>query len=285
MTIEYKVCSSCGESKRLSPEFFKRRKDSKDGFLNFCKMCDTKGKRETVRSSLLPKLLSSGYKAIPDHRQYIVGEDAKVYDVEGMRYVNTYVDSKGYYTCSLADKQGHSRGVNLHRIMYETFLKGAEYFRPIVCFKDGDKLNCSLNNLYVSEHPLIARSTLNKDFSSKIRARAHSVHHTLMRRINNGYGTVCEDWKDFETFHSWYAQHSIPQWHMEKDILVDGNKHYCPDTVCFVPRKLNNFFSHLLPPKLKYVSKKGRTSRNGRDFFPCIDLALGGVKYRLTGGG
>lgn len=283
MTIEYKVCIGCGENKILSKELFNIRGYSKDGFRTFCKMCSTKEKRERLKDTLIPNLLSMGYRQILSHPQYLIGEDARVYDTQQMQYVKTHLASKGYLECSLYSEDGVSRGFYLHRLMYETFMGEGDYYRPTVSFKDGDRLNCVLSNLCVSEHPLIAKSTAGNVSGQNVRGRSRSVHHTLMRRINNGYGTVCKDWKDFETFHSWYAKHSIPQWHMEKDILVKGNKHYCPDTVCFVPRKLNNFFSNLLPPKLKYISKKGRTPLAGRDFFPCIDLKLGGVKYRLTG--
>lgn len=58
--------------------------------------------------------------------------------------------------------------------------------------------------------------------------------------------TVCEEWKCFQVFAEWYEENYKPEtmegWHLDKDILVKGNKTYSPETCCFVPQEINSLF-------------------------------------------
>ena len=59
--------------------------------------------------------------------------------------------------------------------------------------------------------------------------------------------TVCADWLNFQNFAKWcYDQQPFQlkdekgRWyHLDKDILVKGNKVYSPETCCFVPQEIN----------------------------------------------
>lgn len=57
--------------------------------------------------------------------------------------------------------------------------------------------------------------------------------------------TCSESFKDFQYFAEW-CQKQIgfenDGWHLDKDILVKGNKHYSEDTCIFVPSRLNLAF-------------------------------------------
>lgn len=59
------------------------------------------------------------------------------------------------------------------------------------------------------------------------------------------YVGCTNDFTDFQEFVEWskaqvgYAQKG---WHLDKDIIIKGNKSYSPTTCCFVPRELNLFF-------------------------------------------
>ena len=59
--------------------------------------------------------------------------------------------------------------------------------------------------------------------------------------------TVCEEWHNFQNFAEWFEDNYNPNymqgWHLDKDILVKGNKIYSPETCCFVPREINNLFT------------------------------------------
>lgn len=62
--------------------------------------------------------------------------------------------------------------------------------------------------------------------------------------------SCCDEWLLYENFYDWL--HSQPnfdkwlngeRWHVDKDILVKGNKIYSPETCCLVPLNVNGLFS------------------------------------------
>lgn len=55
--------------------------------------------------------------------------------------------------------------------------------------------------------------------------------------------SVCEEWKYYSKFKQWFDKHYVEGWHLDKDILVKGNKVYSPDTCCFVPSEINSLFN------------------------------------------
>lgn len=106
-------------------------------------------------------------------------------------------------------------------------------------------------------------------------------HDSILKRLfrdsykqkNLAYsdGTISEEWMKFESFSSWAQNqvgHERKDWHIDKDILVKGNKHYGPETCCFVPLRINILFTsraakrgpwpigvHQNNKSLKYISK------------------------------
>lgn len=46
--------------------------------------------------------------------------------------------------------------------------------------------------------------------------------------------TVCEDWHNFQNFAKWMSDKDYAGNHLDKDILIDGNKIYSPETCIFV---------------------------------------------------
>ena len=55
--------------------------------------------------------------------------------------------------------------------------------------------------------------------------------------------SVAKEWHNFQNFAKWFEENYNPEtmddWHLDKDILIKGNKIYSPDTCCFVPNKIN----------------------------------------------
>lgn len=54
---------------------------------------------------------------------------------------------------------------------------------------------------------------------------------------------VCEDWLTFSAFKRWFDLNCVPEWQIDKDLLVSGNKMYSADRCVFVPKSLNSFLT------------------------------------------
>jgi hypothetical protein len=54
--------------------------------------------------------------------------------------------------------------------------------------------------------------------------------------------SVDKRWHNFQNFAEWFYNNWKPWmsgWHLDKDILIKGNKVYSPETCCFVPAQIN----------------------------------------------
>ncbi len=54
---------------------------------------------------------------------------------------------------------------------------------------------------------------------------------------------VCDEWKYFSKFKDWFDENYVEGYELDKDILIQGNKVYSPETCCFVPRHINTLMS------------------------------------------
>ena len=54
---------------------------------------------------------------------------------------------------------------------------------------------------------------------------------------------VCEEWLTFSNFRSWMETQNWQGKHLDKDIIIKGNKTYSPEACAFVTRKTNNFIN------------------------------------------
>lgn len=55
--------------------------------------------------------------------------------------------------------------------------------------------------------------------------------------------TVCHEWLLFSNFKKWYNENHIIGFHLDKDILVEGNKVYSQDICRFVPPNINTLLN------------------------------------------
>ena len=74
---------------------------------------------------------------------------------------------------------------------------------------------------------------------------------------------VCDEWLVFSNFWKWFKVNYIKGYELDKDILSPkDNKHYSPDTCCFIPHKLNTILLKCNTLRGDYpigVSKIGNT--------------------------
>lgn len=59
--------------------------------------------------------------------------------------------------------------------------------------------------------------------------------------------SIFEEWLNFQNFAPWFYENFkyeyMKGWELDKDILIKGNKHYSPETCCFVPKEINSLFT------------------------------------------
>lgn len=58
--------------------------------------------------------------------------------------------------------------------------------------------------------------------------------------------TVCEEWWNFSNFKVWFEEHYIPgkKMDLDKDVLIQKNKIYSPETCAFVTHYVNVVFEN-----------------------------------------
>lgn len=57
--------------------------------------------------------------------------------------------------------------------------------------------------------------------------------------------TVCDEWKYLSNFKKWHYENYIDGFHLDKDILIEGNTVYSPETCRYVPPEINNSISNI----------------------------------------
>lgn len=64
---------------------------------------------------------------------------------------------------------------------------------------------------------------------------------------------VCDEWLTFSNFKSWMETQNWQDKALDKDLLVQGNKIYSPDTCVFIDQKINNFTTDRANARGKYL--------------------------------
>lgn len=121
-------------------------------------------------------------------------------------------------------------------------------------------------------------------YKTTIDNKITKVYNTWKGVLERGYDKKCHErhptyvdckvyelWHNFQNFAKWYENNYIEGFHLDKDILIKGNKIYSPETCCFVPQEINALFTSCKAVRGKYpigVTKKGnkyeaRVNKNG----------------------
>lgn len=102
-----------------------------------------------------------------------------------------------------------------------------------------------------NKYPRSVNSKHTKEYQSWIDMLARCFDKTT-KETQPAYANVscCDEWLLFENFYEWLHSQSNfdkwlngDRWHLDKDILVKGNKTYSPETCCLVPNNINALFT------------------------------------------
>lgn len=52
--------------------------------------------------------------------------------------------------------------------------------------------------------------------------------------------SISDEWKNYPEFESWFDENYIKGHHLDKDIILKGNKVYCKEYCSYVPQAVNN---------------------------------------------
>lgn len=88
------------------------------------------------------------------------------------------------------------------------------------------------------------------------KTKAYIIWSNMLRRCYDPYiinkhitykdCIVCNEWHNFQNFAEWYENNYYEvldeKMHLDKDILIKGNKIYSPETCMFVPQRINTLF-------------------------------------------
>lgn len=77
----------------------------------------------------------------------------------------------------------------------------------------------------------------------------HMLERCFCNKLKSKYPTykdvtVCEEWLYFSNFKAWMEQQDWEGKALDKDLLIEGNKVYSPETCIFIPKALNNFLTN-----------------------------------------
>lgn len=111
-----------------------------------------------------------------------------------------------------------------------------------------DKKRIGVFSIGVSDIPI------NKH--DKCEYRKYVLWKNMIKRVydphrQKGHSTykscsVCDEWKTFSAFKEWVENpenNYQENYHLDKDILIKGNKIYSPSTCCFIPSEINKIFT------------------------------------------
>lgn len=124
-------------------------------------------------------------------------------------------------------------------------IHGEFWQRPHYHSKGGECPNCARE-----KSKKIVRGVGINDYPYPIKVNGENIqsYHIWQEMLSRCYKndskthsscSVCDEWLYFSKFKEWFDEHYVEGWHLDKDILVKGNKVYSPQTCCFVPPVLN----------------------------------------------
>ncbi len=129
-----------------------------------------------------------------------------------------------------------------NKLIYGVGINDADY--QVYTSIDGKRVVCPFYSKW--------KSMLTRCFSEKYQ----STHKTYIGC------TVCDDWLSFSKFKGWMAQQDWSGNELDKDLIIEHNKVYSPETCLFISGTVNLFLTYNqktgLLPGVTYRERKGK---------------------------
>lgn len=194
--------------------------------------------------------------------------------------VGDFYESRNFGTMQVIEDNG-SRDVSVKFMNTGTVLRGLQR---------GNVIRGSVKDIFVPSIEGVGFLGTSRNVS---RTSAYKCwKHMIVRCYNENYHscretyTDCEvvkEWHNFTTFEKWFELNHIEGYHLDKDLLVQGNRLYSPETCCFIPAYINS----LIVERCKSVDgceigvtkrrKKGSQEYNG-----LYNVTIGGTYLART---
>lgn len=121
-----------------------------------------------------------------------------------------------------------------------------------VTVNSGNLIRGTVTNRYV---PSVAGVGILGIESVDVRSKVYRTWSGMLKRVYTpisdneiiNYGDTCSvhpDWHYFPNFKKWFDTQILKDdWHLDKDLLVKGNKQYSPDKCVLLPKEVNWFLT------------------------------------------
>lgn len=141
---------------------------------------------------------------------------------------------------------------NKYSIEVEFIKTGYRYFVPASAIRNGYARDLMQPSLYGVG--FIGKGKYNsREADGKSKNRAYCYWQRMIKRCYYQdsadypmYGEkgviVCEEWHNFQNFAKWFYEqknHSEKGYHLDKDMLITGNKIYRPEACSIIPERVN----------------------------------------------
>ena len=169
------------------------------------------------------------------------------------------------------------------------FEKGNRVHTRYCHFKKGSVANVYDRTVYgvgyYGEGKYVAK--INEKHTPQYKAWNDMMIRAYSNKLKNKFETykevkACEEWHNFQNFAKWYDENiyhvKSERMHLDKDILVKGNKIYSPDTCIFVPQRINSLFIKCNKERRRYPIGVSYYKRSNKY---AVDLNKDGKSVRL----
>ena len=111
-----------------------------------------------------------------------------------------------------------------------------------------DKTICGVGYIGVGKYQTGTKTKHTEEYQNWTCMIRRCYDESLKDRYSAYYGDciVCEEWHCFQTFAKWWNDNiyrvGTERMHLDKDILIKGNRIYSPETCLIVPQRINMMF-------------------------------------------